>query len=197
MSDRCHRKRGNTLNVRMRVDERRPDSAPRAAKGLGLQGSSMRPGRLELPPRLHRTRPSTLRYGCAWCPILHLRAFCPRAWTSWKHRTGCPLPARCHGRLSSGRSVPGPVLRHRRFPGRGTSFPVARCAFRPLADDFRIRRRSGSLRRIDQRYRTSSNGGAWGGRYRVLASGEIQEGRLPLRRVLLWARGGHLHTRRL
>jgi hypothetical protein len=53
----------------MRVAERRPDSAPRAAKGTDLQGSSMHPGRLELPPRLHRTRPSTLRHGHASCPI--------------------------------------------------------------------------------------------------------------------------------
>jgi hypothetical protein len=86
-----------------------------------------------------------------------LRPFCPPAWTSWKHRTRRPLPARCHGRRSSGRRVPGPGLRHRRLPGRGTSFPVARCVFRRLADDFRIRRRSGSLRRIDQRYRTTSS----------------------------------------
>jgi hypothetical protein len=75
LSDRCHRKHANTLDVRMRVDERCPDSASKATKGLGLQGSSMRPGRLELPPRLRRTRPSTLRHGCTCRPIPRLASF--------------------------------------------------------------------------------------------------------------------------
>jgi hypothetical protein len=101
LSDRCHRKHANTLDVRMRVDERCPDSASKAAKGHGLQGSSMRPRRLELPPRLRRTRPSTLRYGCALRSSLTFRPCRPAAWTSWTHRTGCSLPACCHGERSS------------------------------------------------------------------------------------------------
>ena len=53
-----------------------PDgAASRKAKPRDLRGFLVRPGRLELPPRLHRTRPSTLMYGCAWCPIPHIEFF--------------------------------------------------------------------------------------------------------------------------
>jgi hypothetical protein len=78
------------------------DSLSRPRQSSAFAGRSVRPGRLELPPRLRRTRPSTLGQGCACSRSRTLRVFCPPAWTSWKHRTGCPLSACCHGTRSVG-----------------------------------------------------------------------------------------------
>jgi hypothetical protein len=86
-----------------------------------------------------------------------LRPFCPPAWTCWTHRTGCAMPACSHdgGRAAVALLALGRAP-HGGLPGTGGSLPVAPCGFGRRAKDFRIRWRSGSLRRINQRYRKSS-----------------------------------------
>jgi hypothetical protein len=52
----------------------------------------VRPGRLELPPRISRTRPSTLSGCCLLCAVCEFTGVFPERWTLWTHLDRHLLP---------------------------------------------------------------------------------------------------------
>ena len=117
----------------------------------------MRPGRLELPPRLHRTRPSTLGHGCTCGSIPRLAYFLSTGLDVLEASDEMFVASLLSRRRSSGRSV----VR----PGWGSAWRIAGswgftsgCAVcvrpTPKGPPHSLAEREPA--RINQRYRTSS-----------------------------------------